>query len=480
MEISSNNKTLHEILSQFNQMEEELKLFSLEISGIKIWQYLRFRIFQKILVRKNIQSPSHDIVRNKHIKSFIKNIQFIFKNQSAFFQKKKEKEVLVFNNSRRRYINGEYWAIYTDFLFDNINCNYQAIEIPSMSIPIKTPKIKNTIYVDYAIIIIKTILESIKRCKIPKIKSKDLTFLEKTINNKFNVKINLINEIKRILKLRMVFQWYFNKILKKFNPKLVIEVVSYSLENMVLNEICRNMNIITIELQHGVVYRHHLAYNYPENVNLDVFPDYFFSFGKYWKSLISLPIPEEKIIEVGFPFFEQQYLEYKENQQIQEKERILFISQGSIGEKLSIFASNLAKLTDLEIIYKLHPGEYKRWKKEYKYLHQAKNVVVIDHNDISLYQLFAESTTIVGVYSTAIYESLPFNLKTFIVKLPGYESIEPLVKQGFAILISKPEELLIKMNTTDSISKKKNIDYFFKKNAVENQKKALLNLLNLG
>jgi hypothetical protein len=477
METPYRNKSREETIHTFKSMEMELNLFNLEISGVKIWQYFRFNILSKILIGTNLQKQAHDIVKNKYLKALFKNVKFVFKNKSLFFKKKMKKDILIFTNSRRRQIDGEYWAIYTDFLLDSSNIDYQCIEIPSMTLPLKPPKIKNTLYLDYSIIAIKTLIERLKRIRISDNEIKELNLITNRIKSKFNVDINIFMEVKRFLILRKAFSWYFNFLLKKFKPKLIVEVVSYSLENMILNELCKRKNIITIEMQHGSINKFHLGYDFPsDNMNLDVFPDYFFSFGKHWSDITTLPIPEEKIIQVGFPYFEEQYKRYISSKNHQKK-KILIISQGTIGKEISNFAFNLAKITDHEIIYKLHPGEYVRWKKDYNYLQNNTNITVIDNNDIPLYQLFAESDFLIGVYSTAIYESLPFNLNIFILKLPGYKITEDLVNLGFAKLVTNPKELVDYIKTETSVSEKIDIDYFFKRDSIENQKKAILDIL---
>ena len=66
----------------------------------------------------------------------------------------------------------------------------------------------------------------------------------------------------------------------------------------------------------------------------------------------------------------------------QKDEQIIIVSQGTVGNELSKLALNLsnAQNFDYKIVYKLHPGEYGRWKVEYPWLHKAANEFV-NHND---------------------------------------------------------------------------------------------------
>ena len=145
------------------------------------------------------------------------------------------------------------------------------------------------------------------------------------------------------------------------------------------------------------------------------------------------------------------------------KKQILFISQGTIGKKLSNLALKLAKkLTEFKIIYKLHPGEYERWKAEYTCLHSfvsLENTQVLDDNITNLYQLFGESSYQVGVYSTAIYEGISFGLKTFIVDLPGSEFLDKAVQLNLVKKVNSENEIIEKLNLFENHEIQK--DYFF-------------------
>ena len=59
----------------------------------------------------------------------------------------------------------------------------------------------------------------------------------------------------------------------------------------------KDLNIETIELQHGTFSKYHLGYSFPgRRKKIDHFPDKFYSWGKYWNELIELPIKKESII----------------------------------------------------------------------------------------------------------------------------------------------------------------------------------------
>ena len=153
---------------------------------------------------------------------------------------------------------------------------------------------------------------------------------------------------------------------------------------------------------------------------------------------------------------------------------MLFISQGVIGKYLSKMAYETAENINNEnnneknynFIYKLHPGEYGTWKENYDYLTKAvnefDNFTVIDKSEPPLYELFAKSNYQVGAFSTAIYEGLAFNCKTFIIDVPGVEYLDDLIDKDIVKKVKNSEELINYINNENLSIQEYDKDYFFK------------------
>ena len=82
---------------------------------------------------------------------------------------------------------------------------------------------------------------------------------------------------------------------------------------------------------------------------------------------------------------------------------------------MSNFAAQLSKIlqdySEYQIIYKLHPFERNR---KYDIL-KRDNITIIDGNEHEIYYYAQNSYCQVGVYSTAVYECIQFDLPTFII-----------------------------------------------------------------
>ena len=147
---------------------------------------------------------------------------------------------------------------------------------------------------------------------------------------------------------------------------------------------------------------------------------------------------------------------------------MLFISQGTVATQMSKIALELAtENSHIDVYYKLHPGEFNRWKAEYMYLQKAamlENLHVIE-KEIPLYELMATSEFLVGVYSTAIFEGLTLHCKTILLDLPGVEFLEYLIREDIAKVARNKDDVL-KLMKNDNF-KKIDRDYFFKESKNE-------------
>ncbi len=288
-----------------------------------------------------------------------------------------------------------------------------------------------------------------------------ITRLKDKIKKEFDIKIDLEEILRKELVVRKRTIFLYRILLKRIKPKIAIITTSYGKETFI--EACKEMKIPVVEFQHGAIHKYHMGWSYKGEKRVKRnFPDYFFAFGNFWKNCLEFPIKEERIISVGYPYLEKEASRYND---VEKKNQILFISQGTVGKQLSQFAVELDKKLKgkYNIAYKLHPGEYKRWKKEYPWL--LDTGINVLEEDIPLYRLFAESKIQVGVNSTAIYEGLFFGLKTYLIKLPGIEIMNYLVEKKYVKLLSSVEELLFFEKEKERL--KIESDYFFEKESLK-------------
>lgn len=494
--------TVKEICQHIWALEEKYELNHKEIQGCYPWQLIRMYLYYEITRKTNVfesaqQSSLSLVDKVNTFLPFIKNS--IISNPLSG---KDTKDVLIFDHPRKVILNGEYQDIYSYFLKDILiknNKSFETIESPYLNNHFRSSanKKENNVKYNDRILLGSFINKTKNRGKLP-FTDEEKDFIEtmkRELESAFKIEINLFNIIEdHILNFQYDYKKYM-ELLEKRKPKQVYLVVAY--ENKALVAACKKKNIEIIELQHGTISPYHLGYSYPKNTMLmnntikeiEYFPDKILSFGDYWQNSSSFPIESDKIISMGFPYFEDNSKTFmKMADEDKNKKQILFISQGVIGKYLSELAYELAKElneknkknnlensenneSDLEnndytFIYKLHPGEYGTWRENYEYLNKANefdNFKVIDKSEPPLYELFAKSNYQIGAFSTAIYEGLAFNCKTFIIDVPGVEYLDDLIDKNIVKKVKSSEELINFIEDEDNLDLKEyDKDYFFK------------------
>jgi len=474
----------NDLVKIFLNFESEKNLFNDSVLKVKYWHLIRISVFNQIQEVRFELGEAHTNLRNtsviKKVLLKFKQIKyFIFNNPLLSF---KQKDILLLNHQRRVKENDYYTCLYTDLLIDQINHSNVVLEEPLLEKHLIPTKHNNIVYTDYInfIVAIKKRLFKKRLSFENKQKISDLT---NNLNETFNMTFEVEELEQLIYNTAISFKFrvkYYKKILRRIKPKVIIEVVSYGLSRYVINHVSKDLNIPTIELQHGTMGSYHIAYNFKEKINLSTFPDYIFTFGQLWKDNTRLPIKDENIKVVGWPYYENKINYYNSQEQSSNNTKtILFISQGTIGKPLSKMAVELRKLIDAnyKIIYKLHPGEYARWKNEYPWLIDS-NIKVIDHNNHDMHYYFAESDIQVGVYSTALFEGIGYNLPTFVLPFYGYHYLEDLISKDVVKLVNNVKELnesiinLAFQSNKDNYKKVK--EYLWHKNSLD----TMLNEIN--
>lgn len=456
--------SVHDICEVFFNLEEKYNLNYREIRGCYPWQLIRMFLYYDITRRtQTFGAPQQQSLslfdKVKSFTPFVKNS--IFSNP---FSGKDTTDILIFDHPRKVIYEGEYRDIYSYFLVDLIkdSHSFEVLEAPYLNEHFT----KSQPYIRYTdrIQLGSYIYKKFNKIEFSPKEKELISKVRKDLEDAFGLQVDL-EWILTIHILNFTYDYKkYTELFKKRRPKTVFVVVAY--ENQAVVAAAKDLGITVIELQHGTITDYHLGYSYPERTRLHgeirYFPDKILTFGDYWINDETCPIDSENIIPIGFPYFEAQSKDFinipaNDNQ-------ILFISQGVIGKYLSKVACELSeKLDDYRIIYKLHPGEYATWKENYPELADADgkdNFEVIDNSETPLYQLFAQSGYQVGAFSTAIYEGLMFNCKTFILDVPGVEYLDDLINRNYVFKIEGSGDLLDNLEEFRPADYDKN--FFFK------------------
>ncbi|MFA9518185.1 hypothetical protein ACERIT_13380 [Halopenitus sp. H-Gu1] len=455
----------------FEAFEKGNDLFSITVDGISIWERIRFKTFRDI-AQQNGRGQAHT-QNEMGLLTNLRGFGLLLKN--AVYRNPylaDEHDFLFFGHSRRKLEeDGYWWDLYCDPIHDRNELDYVHMETPHLMShrrPAKTENLRYLELIQYGGTLQRRL--GLRRPSLPDDVVSRLHEAETEIQRRFGANIDLVSIAREKLHVRNTTLPLYERLLDRIDPSVVVVVVSYGKETLI--EACKRKEIPVVELQHGVIYEHHYGYAYPENVTKNTFPDYLLTFGEFWNENVSFPIPEDRVIPVGYPYLEQRLDAYDD---IERSKQLLFISQGTIGRELSRFALAVHEdvRIDHDVVYKLHPGEYDRWEEEYPWL-ATSDMRVIDESEPPLYRLFAKSTAQIGVGSTAVYEGICFDLETFVFETDGADVLRPLVDDGAASMVGSLDELARELGSNTAVRFDR--ERFFESEAVENIHRELVRI----
>lgn len=439
---------LSDVVKIIIELENKYNLFKLEISNVYIWKLIRVRLINEIMLEFSLYDVAHS--KKKLDKKLI--LGNVIKK---ILREEKKSENIIFTHDRFFLDGTIYKEIHTYDLCDKLN-NVEVVYPISTSKKFINTNYNFSVIESFDFVVSKFKKKVLKnKVEFSKYFLKILEQLKNELENELNgiiVNILEINEIKKVYKTFVNEKKYYKKYLNKKKSKKIYLVCSYGKEGLIAA--AQELGIEVIEIQHGVMNKYHLGYHFPHNSEIPYFPDKLLMFGEYWYKNINIPLKQEKIEFVGYPYLEKQLDKYRNK--LQEKEnQVLFISQGTIGKELTKKAIEFAKENlDKKIIIRLHPGEFSRWKTEYQVLYEnrhLKNIEISDNNKKNLYEYLFESRYIFCVYSTVIYEAIYLGKKVGILNLPGIENIEDLIRKKIVYLFKENEE--IQLNKLNNLNK---------------------------
>ena len=229
----------------------------------------------------------------------------------------------------------------------------------------------------------------------------------------------LAREVPKQLRLRALYR----ALLRRHRIKTVYVVVAYFHQHIV--GAARDLGIRVVELQHGAISPFHLGYSYPGRPAVADQPDELWCFGSYWISVADLPAGMKTAV-IGAPFLPAAGPK--------DPQRVVFLSQGTIGTELLHVAESVAKEhPSLEVLFRLHPSE------------RAADYTIPAGVQLSTggstLDLLASATYQVGVSTTALFEGMALGCRTAVANLPGHEYLEPAIARGHALLMTRPSQL---------------------------------------
>lgn len=434
--------TIKDVCEGIWAIEKEHDLFQKRIQKTYFWKLIRMGVFVELTKALGVFSDPHDALSRR---TMMRRLPLLLLQNvlHGTSRRRRMPDCLVFENPRQVLLDGKLTDPYTYWLCDKLRETGQVFEVVETAYQGKYQHAATTerSYLDY-LNLAGIIWSKLKKPIRFTAEEEDLLRrIEAAIESRFSVQLGIqqatrygISSFERQLA-------YYDRLFSKRRPKHVYIVCSYGKEALV--EACKRNLVECTEIQHGVMGRYHLGYSFPNNQEIPYFPERMLLFSRYWHESTPIPLGPQRVDYVGNPYMRKRLDAYHI---IRKKDgMILFISQGTIGSRLSDIAVGLAERNpSLSIVYKLHPGEFLRWKDAYPALKAARDqnrISVVDGKTPDLYSLMAEACVAVGVNSTALYEALTMHCAVVVIKLPGFEYMEGLAAKGHVAMSAPGEDL---------------------------------------
>ncbi len=465
-------------------IEEKYGLLEDAIDGFAYWIFFRVPLWTELLAATDygVAHATPPFSRKRQLICRLRMIRNALFHGKGFFGH--SCDILILNDECRKWTGSCYESVFTDWIAAEYPGSV-VLERPYLQQHFRPVRTKRMIYTDY--IEIKATVWYVWNQRFAPAKVREI---RKRIDDRVREPIREFCEmegidydISRIVDM-MVCGYYiyqvkrkeYRKLIDRYRPKMILEVCGYNADCMTVNELTRERGIPSVELQHGFTGAEHAAYNYLPGMEIRQFPQYFFSFSDYWIRSAAYPLPKRNLIAVGFPYLEREAAGAKAKVVKGKTKKIIFISQGPIGHLLSEIAVELDRLIDkdkYEIVYKLHPGEFVGWKDRYVNLAKS-DIMVADSDRYNLYELFAASSfQIAGYGSTATYEGLYFDLKTYVLREKAEPELIELCENGYAVFFDTAQELYRLITEDSEMNNTASYKDFWKKDAQNNTKREL-------
>lgn len=469
-------------LTPFLEIEHKYGLVEDRLDGFAYWTYFRHDLTGEIMKKMDAGGELYvHPIRSRWQQARARLGTIGYALRFGKFPRRKH-DVLILNAERRVWDGSCYECIYTDRIASQY-ADSVVLERPYFQRHFRPVKTRNLIYTDRIEIMTMAnwyFQQAAHKSRVDAVRQtlrRKLCAPMEEIGAAYQVECNIEQLLDKMVCGYYVYQVkrkQFSKILDRVKPRVILEVVGYNMDCMIVNELAAKRRIPTVELQHGATGISHAAYNYYQGAQVEQFPRYFFAFSQFWIDAARYPVSQDRLKVIGFPHLDEKARGAKERIARSFPRQIIFISQPKIGEMMSEIAADLNALLDAEqyrIVFKLHPGEYERWRERYPKL-AASGIEVIDTNKADLYELFAASTYQIGGYgSTATFEGLEFDLRTYIMREGAYPAVSALCEKGLAQFFDTAQDLY-QLISADSEETGARIS-FWKPNALENMKREI-------
>jgi hypothetical protein len=410
-----------EKIEQFFSFEEKLHPDKIRSSRFSLWYFWRIYIASQLTFGYD-RSVKPD---SSHLS---KLFQHFFRGFGCWF--KRFDIVILSSSDQRRLMNGRY----TDRMDICYPDRYKKLflELPAPSHYSKSTTASANLISRLHLYALEWLLIKIH----PSIRLDGVQEMEAAI--KMGAEINTQHLAKRFHVQYKVFK----HLLKRWRPKLVVVVNSYT--NMAYVKAAKDLGIPVVELQHGVINEKHYAYQIRFKPERSYYPDYLLSFGMQEKNVFSGKnnfIDANKVIPIGSFYLDYLAKNPNKYKELEDKGkfrlRVCISGQVAFEEKMLDFVAALAPLCP-DILFAYVPRQMNTKLEEFKW---PKNACLI--RELNVYECISACDVHSTINSTCAIEALSLGTTNILMDIDGRAKayfMELLGQQGYTHFASNPTE----------------------------------------
>ena len=396
-------------VEKFLKIEKEKELFAKKINGVSVWPYLRLEVF-RLIERQLISSDMTPVYISHKLPPVVNDCttdeyeRYI----EDFCKKRKGCDAIIINKRHRLVLkNQKPFCPITGMIEDLLPS--RAISTISLSYLNDENDIQtgNELRLEKAI-------------KIPvrldqRSKEKYVEDLTAIFSSGYDIQLSsifvhdVIGQLDYILDC-FSYKDFFRKVFTKINPKAIFVSSYYETLIMVILKEANMLNIPTVELQHGIIGDEHVAYNSLVLSTENCYPKFMMVYGQFEKDIMRSFVPTDRRIVSGNQFLEDRIRNYANTMT---KDIALIVGFSSQNEGMINFAIDLARNSNLEVIFRIHP-EFKD-KERAKERLLAEGVLVSDNFKVSIYEFVEKAKYVVSTQSTVLLEAQKFGKHVFVL-----------------------------------------------------------------
>lgn len=366
-----------EIVNLVLDIERELKFENLTIDGIKIWPWVRIKLFVFLinsLERKNNISIEKKNWKNELINK-CKNIKYVASHIYKYSILKKSDYLFVGSKAYRVKESGSWMNRFFDPLILNEKIQNRSV---SIDIDITFGATFNNEHVLYLPIIKKILKLRNKRSNVSNNNKKTLQDLVDEINTAIKSRnVGCEIDIKNGFKAKLFKGWdkvigdalVWEKIFQKVRPKAIFTLCYYADSVFAANLAASRCNVRTIELQHGPINHLHLAYGSFYNIQgckgSQLLPNSFLAWDASSRNALVESFEKKTVIDFGHPWLD--YNRLKTVSKVNTDRKIITYALQPSREMGNPFPDFLIKwINDSKDEYiwwfRLHPRQFKEYE----------------------------------------------------------------------------------------------------------------------